>query len=40
MKRKGLEFLERIIRIITCQVNGNYCAGNKTNEFPADYPTD
>ena len=36
MQKKGFEFLERIFRIITCQVNDSYCAGNKTNEFPTD----
>ena len=36
VKKRGLEFLEKIFKIITCQVNGNYCAGNKTNEFPTD----
>ena len=36
MKKKGLEFLARIFGIITCQVNGNYCAESKNNEFSAD----
>ena len=37
MKKKGFEFLARIFGIITCQVNGNYCAESKNNEFSADY---
>ena len=36
MKKKGLEFLARIFGIITCQVNENYCAESKNNEFCTD----
>ena len=36
MKKKGLEFLAKIFRIMTYQVNGNYCAESNNNEFPAD----